>query len=98
MFIILDIPLASKYTSTGSHLYFETKVMSFLRRQESIKKQLSTPCHSCLSRNDKNRNPSKYEQYFVWEVIMEKSKRRWKINPIEEDNPQWHDLAEDWFE
>ncbi len=32
------------------------------------------------------------------EKRMKKWKRQWKINLIEEDNPQWKDLAHDWYE
>jgi len=27
---------------------------------------------------------------------MKKWKRKWKINLIEKDNPNWYDLASDW--
>ena len=33
---------------------------------------------------------------FIRERQMKKWKREWKINRIEEMNPDWHDLAEDW--
>jgi putative endonuclease len=29
---------------------------------------------------------------------MKKWYRKWKIELIEKDNPEWKDLAEDWFE
>jgi putative endonuclease len=32
------------------------------------------------------------------EKRMKKWKRQWKINLIEKENPEWKDLAEDWFE
>ena len=32
------------------------------------------------------------------EKRLKKWKRQWKINLIEEDNPNWNDLAFDWFE
>ena len=31
------------------------------------------------------------------EKNMKKWKRQWKINLIEEDNPNWEDLSKDWF-
>lgn len=32
------------------------------------------------------------------EKRLKKWKRQWKINLIEEDNPEWADLAIDWFD
>lgn len=32
------------------------------------------------------------------EKNIKKWKRQWKINLIENDNPDWKDLSEDWFE
>ena len=32
------------------------------------------------------------------EKNMKKWKREWKINLIEEDNPIWEDLSNDWFD
>jgi len=32
------------------------------------------------------------------EKNMKKWKRQWKINSIEEHNPNWYDLSLDWFE
>lgn len=32
------------------------------------------------------------------EKRMKKWKRQWKINLIEEDNPEWMDLAIDWYD
>lgn len=32
------------------------------------------------------------------EKRMKKWKRQWKINLIEEDNPHWNDLANDWYD
>lgn len=32
------------------------------------------------------------------EKRMKKWKRQWKINLIEEDNPEWNDLASDWYD
>ena len=32
------------------------------------------------------------------EKNMKKWKRQWKINLIEENNPNWNDLSADWFE
>ncbi len=32
------------------------------------------------------------------EKRMKKWKRQWKINLIEEDNPEWKDLAENWYD
>ena len=31
------------------------------------------------------------------EKRMKKWKRQWKINAIEEKNPEWKDLAKDWY-
>ena len=45
-----------------------------------------------------------FEQYqYVSDAIlrekrMKKWKRQWKINLIEEENPQWLDLAADWYD
>jgi len=33
-----------------------------------------------------------------YEKRMKKWYRKWKIELIEKDNPEWEDLAEDWFE
>jgi len=33
---------------------------------------------------------------FLRERRMKKWKRTWKIQLIEKENPQWHDLAKDW--
>ncbi|WP_338112995.1 hypothetical protein [Zhouia amylolytica] len=32
------------------------------------------------------------------EKRMKKWRRQWKVNLIVEDNPDWNDLADDWFE
>ena len=32
------------------------------------------------------------------EKRMKKWKRQWKIELIEEENPEWDDLAQDWFD
>ncbi len=41
-------------------------------------------------------------QYVQYAILREKRikkwKRQWKINLIEKDNPQWNDLASDWYE
>ena len=41
-------------------------------------------------------------QYVQDAIIREKRikkwKRQWKINLIEEDNPNWDDLAFDWYD
>lgn len=34
---------------------------------------------------------------FIRERQMKKWKRDWKISLIEKNNPEWKDLAEDWF-
>ncbi|UOY05406.1 GIY-YIG nuclease family protein [Muricauda sp. SCSIO 64092] len=45
-----------------------------------------------------------FEQYqYVNDAILrekrlKKWKRQWKINLIEEENPEWNDLAIDWFD
>ena len=45
-----------------------------------------------------------FEQYqYVNDAILrekrlKKWKRQWKINLIEEENPNWNDLAIDWFD
>ena len=45
-----------------------------------------------------------FETYqFVNDIIkreknMKKWKRQWKIDLIEQDNPNWKDLSKDWFE
>ena len=38
-----------------------------------------------------------HDDAFIRERQMKKWKRSWKINLIEEHNPEWKDLAEDWF-
>lgn len=35
---------------------------------------------------------------FIRERQMKKWKRSWKIELIEKSNPEWEDLAKDWFE
>ncbi len=35
---------------------------------------------------------------FIRERQMKKWNRAWKIELIEKDNPEWKDLAEDWFD
>ena len=45
-----------------------------------------------------------FEQYqyvndaILWEKRLKKWKRQWKINLIEKENPNWNDLAIDWFD
>lgn len=34
----------------------------------------------------------------IREKRLKKWKRQWKVNLIEEDNPNWNDIAFDWFE
>ncbi len=34
----------------------------------------------------------------IREKNMKKWKRQWKINLVEEENPDWKDLAHDWFD
>ena len=38
------------------------------------------------------------EQTIERENNMKKWKRNWKLKLIEKDNPNWYDLAKDWYD